>query len=75
MTTQDAFVDDNNRLIAAPTPRWMHSPKRIRVLFNGQSCGFTDCDAAALLAAAGLQEFTADKAFEEPVKVFRYLPR
>ncbi len=29
------YVDENNKLIAAPNPRWMHSPKRIRVFFNG----------------------------------------
>jgi uncharacterized protein (DUF427 family) len=51
MTTQDAFVDDNNRLIAAPTPRWMHSPKRIRVLFNGQTVA--DSTNAHLLREGG----------------------
>ena len=51
MTTQDAFVDDNNRLIAAPTPRWMHSPKRIRALFNGQAVA--DSTNAHLLREGG----------------------
>ena len=51
MTTQDAFVDNNNRLIAAPTPRWMHSPKRIRVLFNGQAVA--DSTNAHLLREGG----------------------
>jgi len=51
MITQDAFVDDNLRLIAAPTPRWMHSPKRIRVMFNGQAVA--DSTNAHLLREGG----------------------
>jgi len=35
MTMQTEYVDENNKLIAAPSPRWMHSPKRIRVIFGG----------------------------------------
>jgi uncharacterized protein (DUF427 family) len=52
MTTQDAYVDEGNRLIAAPTPRWMHSPKRIRVMFNGQAVA--DSTNAHLLRGAGI---------------------
>ena len=29
------YLDENNRLIAAPEPRWMTSPKRLRVYFGG----------------------------------------
>ena len=36
-TTLDSYVDESNRLIAAPTPRWMHSPKRIRVYLGGEA--------------------------------------
>lgn len=35
--TVDDYVDKNNRLIAAPDPRWMHSPKRIRVYLGGEA--------------------------------------
>ena len=35
MAMQAEFVDESNKLITAPTPRWMHSPKRIRVIFRG----------------------------------------
>ena len=51
MSTQHAFVDENNRLIAAPTPRWMHSPKRIRAFFNGQA--IADSTNAHLLREGG----------------------
>ena len=30
------YVDENNRLPAAPAPRWVATPKRIRVYFAGQ---------------------------------------
>ena len=29
------YLDQNNRLVAAPEPRWMTSPKRVRVFFGG----------------------------------------
>ena len=29
------YLDEQNRLIAAPEPRWITSPKRLRVLFGG----------------------------------------
>ena len=34
---QEQYVDQNNRLFAAPSPRWMLSPKRIRVILAGQA--------------------------------------
>jgi uncharacterized protein (DUF427 family) len=30
------YVDENNRLLAAPAPRWVATPKRIRAYFSGQ---------------------------------------
>jgi len=35
--TQANYMDERNRLIAAPSPRWMHSPKWIRVFLGGQT--------------------------------------
>ena len=29
------YLDDNNRLVTAPEPRWITSPKRLRVFFGG----------------------------------------
>ncbi len=29
------YLDENNRLVAAPEPRWITSPKRLRVFFGG----------------------------------------
>ena len=29
------YLDEHNRLLAAPEPRWITSPKRLRVFFGG----------------------------------------
>ena len=50
-TTRDNYVDDTNRLIAAPTPRWMHSPKRIRAYLGGEA--IADSMNAHLLRESG----------------------
>lgn len=50
-TTSDSYVDETNRLIAAPSPRWMHSPKRIRVYLGGEA--IADSTKAHLLREGG----------------------
>ena len=31
------YLDESNRLVAAPEPRWITSPKRLRVFFGGEA--------------------------------------
>jgi uncharacterized protein (DUF427 family) len=47
----DSYTDENNRLLAAPTPRWMQSPKWIRVYFGGEV--IADSKRAHLLREGG----------------------
>ena len=49
--TQSHYTDENNRLIAAPSPRWMHSPKRLRVFLGGRTVA--DSTRAHLLREGG----------------------
>jgi uncharacterized protein (DUF427 family) len=51
MTTQSEYADENNKLITALSPRWMHSPKRIRVIFGGVAVA--DSTNAHLLREGG----------------------
>lgn len=60
MTLQAGYLDESNRLIAAPSPRWMHSPKRIRVFFSGVPV--VDSTNAYLLREGGIPIYYFPKA-------------
>lgn len=45
------YLDEQNRLIAAPEPRWITSPKRLRVFFDGEPV--VDSTRANLLRGGG----------------------
>ncbi|MYA49554.1 MAG: DUF427 domain-containing protein [Chloroflexi bacterium] len=45
------YLDENNRLIAAPEPRWITSPKRLRVFFGGEA--IVDSTRANLFRGGG----------------------
>ena len=45
------YLDENNRLVAAPEPRWMTSPKRLRVFFGGEA--IVDSTRANLFRGGG----------------------
>ena len=45
------YLDENNRLLAAPEPRWITSPKRLRVFFGGAP--IVDSTRASLFRGGG----------------------
>ena len=45
------YLDENNRLITAPEPRWIRSPKRLRVFFGGEA--IVDTTRANLFRGGG----------------------
>ena len=45
------YLDENNRLITAPEPRWITSPKRLRVFFGGEA--IVDTTRANLFRGGG----------------------
>ena len=45
------FLDAQNRLVAAPEPLWIRSPKRVRVRFGGES--IADSTQARLFRPGG----------------------
>lgn len=45
------YLDENKRLVAAPEPRWITSPKRLRVFFGGEA--IVDSTRANLFRGGG----------------------